>query len=144
MKQFFDTSVLVSAFVEDERCHEVCAEAVVAAGKSGIVCAHALAECFSILTGGRLTVQLTGPDATRIIEANIFERMTVLALTPRERMTLLRDCERLGIRGGGVYDGLHLATARKAKADEILTLNVRHLRAFAPDLAPIIRSPEEG
>ncbi|HUF60956.1 MAG TPA: PIN domain-containing protein [Verrucomicrobiales bacterium] len=140
MKQFFDTSVLISAFVEDEICHEACAR-VVAAASSGMVYAHALAECFSILTGGRLSVQLPAADATRILEANVFDRMTVISLTPREVMWLLGDCHRLGVRGGGVYDCLHIAAARKGKADELLTLNVRHFAAFAPDLASRIRKP---
>ena len=140
MKQFFDTSVLISAFVEDERCHEACAAAV-AAAQDGFVYAHALAECFSILTGGRLSVQLPAADATRIIEANVYDRMSVISLTPRESMRLLADCHRLGVRGGGVYDCLHLAAARKGGAEELLTLNVRHFAAFAPDLASKIRQP---
>jgi predicted nucleic acid-binding protein len=140
MKQYFDTSVLVSAFVEDERCHEECAEAV-ANAKDGVVSAHALAECFAILTGGHLTVRLLPDAAAQIIETNVYSRMKVMTLTARETMGNLTDCHRLGIRGGGVYDSLHIAAARKADAAEILTLNLRHFTAFAPDLAPIIRAP---
>lgn len=140
MKQFFDTSVLISAFVEDERRHEECAT-VVAASDDGVVYAHALAECFSILTSGRLAVQLSPANAAKLIETNIFTRMKVVTLTPKENMQSLTDCHRLGIRGGGIYDYLHITAARKSKADELLTLNIRHFTAFAPDLASVIRQP---
>ena len=126
--------------MEDERCHQACA-AVVSAAKDPWVCSHALFECFSILTGGRLSVRLSAQDATALIDANIFQRMTVVTLTPRESMRILSQCESLGIRGGGIYDCLHLAAARKASADEIFTLNVRHFVAFAPDLAVRVREP---
>jgi predicted nucleic acid-binding protein len=140
MKPFFDTSVLVSAFVEDERHHETCAEAVADAA-SGLVYSHALAECFAILTGGRLSVRLPPADAVRLLAANVCERMEVVGLDPQEIMRTLSHAETSGARGGAVYDCLHLAAARKAGADEILTLNVRHFVAFAPDLADRIRQP---
>jgi hypothetical protein len=40
-----------------------------------------------------------------------------------------------------VYDLLLLAAARKAGAGRILTLNVRHFTAFAPDLKDRISAP---
>ena len=140
MKTFFDTSVLLSAMVEDERCHEASAAAV-AEAKSGVIHAHAMAECFALLTGGRLSVQLPPVDAARLIRVNLFERMQVVVLTARESMKVLADCQSVGVRGGGIYDCLHLGAARKAKADLILTLNVRHFIAFAPDLTVKIRQP---
>ena len=140
MGPFFDTSVLVSAFVEDERCHGACAGAV-ASARGGAVYSHALVECFSVLTGGRLPVQLSAADAVRVLEANVTGRMDVVALEPTEIMQVLEGCQSAGVRGSGVYDCLHLAAARKAGAEVIYTLNVRHFRAFAPDLAGRIREP---
>lgn len=140
MRRFFDTSVLISAFVEDERHHETCAEAV-AGAEHGLVYTHALAECFAILTGGRLSVRLPPADAARVVATNVCERMEVVGLEPHEIMSALSHTRTSGARGGAVYDCLHLAAARKAGADEILTLNVRHFVAFAPDLADRIRQP---
>lgn len=137
---FFDTSVLVSAFVEDERCHEACSD-VVANSDDGVVSVHALAECFSILTGGRLSIRLLPETATQLIETNIVQRMKVVTLTARETMQVLASCQKLGVRGGGIYDCLHIAAARKAEADQLYTLNLRHFTAFAPDLASKIRQP---
>jgi predicted nucleic acid-binding protein len=140
MKQFFDTSVLIAAFVEDERHHDECAS-IVANAKDGIVLAHGMAECFSILTGGRLSVQLSAKVTARLLEANVVNRMKIVTLTPKEILQVLKDSQTLGIRGGGVYDAMHLAAARKAGADEIFTLKLRHFQAFAPDLADRIQVP---
>jgi predicted nucleic acid-binding protein len=140
MKVFFDTSVLVSAFVQDERSHDACA-GVVAGTDDGVVYAHALAECFAMLTGGRLSVRLPPGDAARIIEANVFGRMEVVQLASAEMMRVLADCRGRGVRGGGVYDFLHIAAARRAGAEVLFTLNARHFAAFAPDLAAVIREP---
>ena len=140
MKHFFDTSILIAAFIEDERCHKECAQAV-SSTDEGLIYAHALSECFSILTSGRLTIQLSPRDASKLIEHNIFARMEIITLTAKEQMDTLTDCHRRGVRGGGIFDCLHITAARKAEADQILTLNLRHFLTFAPDLASKISSP---
>lgn len=140
MPVYFDTSVLISAFVEDEREHEKCAELVLNS-PDGCVLAHGMAECFSFLTGGRLPVQLTANLATQVIETNIVKCMKVISLTPEETLDTLKQAQANGIRGGGIYDALHLAAARKADAETIYTLNLRHFQAFAPDLVDRIQSP---
>ena len=140
MKQFFDTSVLIAAFVEDELHHSECAR-IVAAATKGVVYLHGLAECFSMLTGGRLSVRLSAESASRLLDANLAGRMEVVSLSPVDVMQVLRESHALGIRGGGIYDALHLAAARKAEADEIFTLNLRHFQAFAPDLSDRIKRP---
>ena len=140
MKQYFDASVLVAAFVEDEVHHEECAD-LVGNAKEGMVHAHGLAECFSILTGGRLSVQLSADVATSVLEANVVDRMKIITLTSRETLKVLKNAQRSGIRGGGIYDALHLAAARKGQAEEIFTLNLRHFTAFAPDLLDWIICP---
>ena len=107
MKQFFDTSVLIAAFVEDERQHEACAR-VVAAAENGVVFAHGLAECFSILTGGRLSVKISASAAATLLETNVAERMEIVTLTPAEIVAVLEDSQAIGVRGGGIYDAYAL------------------------------------
>lgn len=89
MKQYFDTSVLIASFVEDEEHHEEYAD-LIANAKEGIVLAHGLAECFSILTSGRLSVQLSAEIAASILEATVVDRMKMVTLTP----TVLRAIQR--------------------------------------------------
>jgi predicted nucleic acid-binding protein len=140
MAQYFDTSVLIAAFVQSEQSHEVCAE-LVTNSSTGCVLAHGMAECFSFLTGGRLSAQISPKTAAMIIETNIIKCMEVITLTPEETLATLKNAEANGIRGAGIYDALHLAAARKIDAKEIFTLNLRHFQAFAPDLIDRIKSP---
>jgi len=46
-----------------------------------------------------------------------------------------------GVRGGGIYDYLHLAAARKAKAGRIYTLNLSNFRALYRPGDPEIAHP---
>jgi predicted nucleic acid-binding protein len=142
MIEFFDTTVLVAAMVEDEKRHEACSEALEAADH-GYASAHSIAECYATLTGGRLGLQLSAADAARLIRYNLHERLSIVSLSAAEYFKLLDQAAPAGARGGAIYDFLLLACARKAKADRIYTLNERHFAALAPDLAAPIVVPGE-
>ncbi len=142
MIEFFDTTVLVAAMVEDESRHGPCAEALEAA-KNGWAAAHSIAECYATLTGGKLGLQISAADAGQLIRFNIYERLSLMSLTTAEYFKLLDHAGPAGARGGAIYDLLLLACARKAKAERIYTLNVRHFGVLAPDLAPQIITPGE-
>ena len=45
------------------------------------------------------------------------------------------------VRGGAVYDYLHLVAARKAGVERIVTLDLRHFRALARAGDPRIEGP---
>lgn len=140
MKQFFDTSVLIAAFVADEANHEPCAD-LLANATEGYVYSHGLAECFSILTGNRFMGRVSANVAAEMLRVNVAERMEVVSLSAGETLEALEKAQPVGVRGGGIYDFLHLTAARKGNVDEIYTLNLRHFEAFAPDLREIIRKP---
>jgi predicted nucleic acid-binding protein len=140
MIDFFDTSVLVAAMVEDEPHHEACAR-VLEDAQSGYAALHSLAEGYATLTGGRLGVQLSPGDAAKLVRCNIHERLTLVSLTAVEYVKLIEAAGPAGARGGAIYDLLLLGCARKAKAEMIYTLNHRHFVALAPDLAPKITAP---
>ena len=140
MIEFFDTTVLVAAMVEDEPRHETCARALERADH-GCASLHSLAECYATLTGGRLGLQLSPADAARLVRHNVHDRLSLVGLTTSEYVKLLDAANPAGARGGAVYDLLLLACARKARAERIYTLNHRHFIALAPDLAPRSVSP---
>ena len=140
MIEFFDTTVLVAAMVEDESRHEACARALEAAD-NGHASLHSLGECYATLTGGRLGVQIPASDAVRLIHYNLHERLSFVSLSSAEYFRLLDHAGPAGARGGAIYDLLLLACARKANADRIYTLNERHFAALAPDLATHIATP---
>lgn len=140
MRTYFDSSVLVAAFVEDEEHHECAMEALVKA-RAGFTCTHALAEVFGTLTGGRVNLQLTPGTAWDIIEQNIIDRLEIVELSLADYRQAVVDSQRVGARGGAIFDLLHLQAARRGKARKLYTLNVRHFRAFASDLASAITLP---
>jgi len=140
MIEFFDTTVLVAAMVEDESRHEACARALEAAD-NGHAALHSVAECYATLTGGRLGVQLSAADASRLIRYNLHERLSLVSLSAAEYFKLVDHAGPAGARGGAIYDLLLLACARKAKSERIYTLNERHFAALASDLAAQIAVP---
>src|SRR5437660_161445 len=130
MIHFFDTSLLIAAF-DDQDMHHHRAWPVFARHATGAaIAAHTLAETFSILTGRRAW---RPKDAFAVLRANT-EPMNKVILPAADYLHVLEEAEVLGIRGGAVYDALILACARKAKAETIWTLNARHFLLFAADL----------
>ncbi len=128
MNAFIDTSILVAAMIESEDFHEPC-RAVVAQGDAGMY-AHGITETFSTLTGGKKTFRLSAAIAADFLDAHFVPRLTITMLTPAEMLRAMREAEARGVRGGSIFDFLHLVAARKAKAVQFFTLNISHFRAF--------------
>lgn len=134
MIEFFDTTVLIAAMIEDEPHHASCAAAL-AGASHGAAAAHSLAECYATLTGGRLGVQVSPTDAARLIRHNLQERLTLVNLSAAQYLKVVDAAGPAGARGGAIYDLLLLSCARQIRAERIHTLNRRHFLALAPDLA---------
>ena len=56
-------------------------------------------------------------------------------------LAALAECESRGVRGGAIYDGLHLAAARKAGAEIFFKLDLRDFRSLARPGYPRIEKP---
>lgn len=128
MIRFLDSSVLVAALIEGQEDHTECDKLL--AARDAHVRIHAFAETYSTLTGGRLGHRLTPDLAAQAIEESIVPSVSAIELTPREILAALREAGSRGVRGGAIYDYLHLAAARKCNADRLYTLNIRHFQAF--------------
>lgn len=128
MSAFIDTSVMVAAMVGSESFHEPC-RALVAKGEAGMY-GHGIAEAFSTLTGGRKAFRLSAAIASDLLEKHYIPRVTIVSLTPVEMLRAIRESEARGVRGGALFDYLHLVAARKAKAAKFYTLNTSHFVAF--------------
>jgi len=136
---FLDTSVLLASLDADESQHAAC-DRLVAAGGHGVY-AHALAETFSILTGGRQGRRLKPGLAARLIEKSVLPFVQLRTLSGPDLMAALHECEARGVRGGAVYDWLHLAAARKAGAEVLYTLDTRDFQALVQPGDPVIAAP---
>jgi predicted nucleic acid-binding protein len=138
---FVDTSVLVAASTPSDTRHEACVDLLATADSRGGACAsHTLAELFAILSGRPRPYRMPPADAARIV-AHTANRFSIVSLTPAEYGATVDGLAKLGHSGGMIYDALILACARKLKARRIYTLNLRHFRLVAPDLAARIVEP---
>lgn len=139
MKALLDTSVLIASLDPDEPAHQACADLVAQGGHR--LYTHALAESFSILTGGRRQRRIDGDTACRLLDESILPFVELVQLSGKEVMTALRQGQKRGVRGGAVYDFLHLAAARKSGAATLLTLDRRNFEALARPGDPAIEMP---
>jgi predicted nucleic acid-binding protein len=136
---FLDTSVILASLDPDESHHAACDQLVAAGGCSTYV--HALAETFSILTGGRQGRRLSAAVAAQLVEQSVLPYVQVQSLSGAELMAALAECEARGVRGGAIYDWLHLAAARQAGAQAFYTLDLRDFQSLAHPGDPRIEQP---
>ncbi len=139
MSAFIDTSVLVAAVVATESFHTEC-DALFNGKELGIY-AHGIAETFSTLTGGRKPFRMPAALAASVIEEDYVPDLSISTLTPTEMLRAMREAEARGVRGGAIFDFLHLVAARKAKATRFYTLNIAHFLAFYRAGDPEIMHP---
>jgi predicted nucleic acid-binding protein len=139
VSRFLDTSVILASLDPDEAHHAAC-DRIVAAGGHGVY-VHALAETFSILTGGRHGRRLSATTAARLIQQSVVPYVQTQTLTGKDVMAALGECESRGVRGGAIYDWLHLAAARKAGAERLVTLDLRDFQSLARPGDPRIEMP---
>jgi predicted nucleic acid-binding protein len=144
MKAFLDTSVLVATFYAQHEHHARSIDLFLRFGRNDACCAaHSLAEVYSVLTGR------TGPDRISGDEALLFlrdvrERLTTVALGPREYFEAIEASAPLAVLGGGIYDALLGHCAIKAEAETIYTWNVKDFRRLGPAVASRVKTPEPG
>jgi predicted nucleic acid-binding protein len=126
MSDFLDSSVLVASLDPDEAHHAACDHLL--RSSAGRIYVHAIAETFSTLTGGRRRVSPL--LAMQLLEESIVPFVKSISLSSAEMLTAMKACQNRGIRGGAIYDYLHLVAARKAKASRLYTLNLRDFQAI--------------
>lgn len=128
MKIVADTTVIVAALDGADPDHAACRR-VLLRGKPG-AWSHALSETFSTLTGGKLGFRVPVPAASALLREWVAPRLTLIDLTGADLLDACAECERRGVRGGGIHDLLHLVAARKAGARRMHTLNLVDSSAF--------------
>jgi predicted nucleic acid-binding protein len=138
MKAGLDSSVIISAVDTFDPDHEAC-HTLLGSGRF-IVHGHALTETFSILTGGKLGVRVAASAAAAILES-LASRLTIISLSEKDLLTAYAECSQRGIRGGAIYDYLHLVAARIGGANKLYTLNMADFLAFRRPGDPGVERP---
>lgn len=113
MKAYWDSSALVECFVDPSLRSRLRSE-------RGITRTHALAETFSALTSGNLSLRVAADVAAKMV-ANLAADLEFVDLTSTEVLAALEQTRRRGVRGGRVHDFLHAVAAEKSGAVELLT-----------------------
>ena len=139
MKSALDSSFLVSALCAADPDHIACRR-VLATGDHSIF-AHCLAETFGTLTGGRLGFRVPAVEATNLIRRQIAPKLRIVSLEADDLLNAFEEADSRGVRGGAVYDYLHLVAARKAGAKRLFTLNLGDFLSFHRPGDPEIFAP---
>lgn len=130
---FLDTSVLLAGLV-DFGPQSAPAQAVLHAiaerqSPNAGTAWHCCLEFFSVSTRLPPEYRLSPGDAVRLLEEEVFGRLTVHDLPTADRLVMLRAAAHERTSGGRIYD-MHIAeVARAAEAKVIVTDNRRHFLA---------------
>lgn len=139
MSALLDSSVLIAALAPDENRH---AESLALLMEGGnVVYAHAFLESFSTLTGGRLGMKVDADFAAQLLRETVLPRVRVIDLGIEEMLSALHLARKHGVRGGAVYDFMHLVTARKAGVTTLYTLNLSDFQGLRREGDPEVRCP---
>jgi predicted nucleic acid-binding protein len=128
MRNALDSSIIVAALDGEDPDHEACRGLLLGAKHS--IHPHALAETFSTLTGGRLALRLPATQAAALLRQWVAPRLVVTPLDTEDLLAAFDESSARGVRGGAIYDYLHLVGARNARAPIFYTLNTSDFRSF--------------
>ena len=134
-----DSSVLIASVVENDPHHS--ASISILEQQRPIVHRHALVETFSTLTGGRLGFRMSTDEITRLIRESILPWVRTTDLDDAELIEAMSVSQDRGVRGGAIYDFLHLCAARKAGASRLYTKDVNDFTSFHRPGDPEILHP---
>ena len=130
---YFDTSVLVGVLLQTHPNHKDCF-GIFEQTRERITSAHALAEAFSTLTA---SYKIPNYIAAELV-LGLPVRLTVEPLSMDDYEMAIAESQQRGVMGGGIYDALHAAFARRRSARRIVTRNPGNFQHVAPDLEIVI------
>ena len=133
MRSLFDSSVLITAVVDQLASHESAFDALrrhTEGDQWGCCSTHALAECYATLTALPLASRVLPEQARLLVEESIAGCLDVIELDWDDYRSVLKQVAQLGLASGAVYDALHARCAQKAEVDRILTYNVADFERF--------------
>ena len=123
-----DSSVLIAYLLSSDARHH--AASVLLQKHRPFIHRHALSETFSTLTGGKLRFRLTAREAADLVRDEILPNVRTTELDDAELIEALALSQERGVRGGAVYDWLHLAAARKVQAARFYTTDSTDFKAI--------------
>jgi len=144
VKFYYDTSVLVAVAVSHHPHHSAAMAAfrlVLSGRHTGIVSAHGLVETYSTLTRLPVSPMIRPTEAYRYMTESVASKCEAVYLDAGDYLAMLEAAAKAGLRGGVVYDLLHLRCAEKASCNRIYTFNLAAFTRLAPHLQQNILRP---
>jgi predicted nucleic acid-binding protein len=143
VKIFFDTSVLIALFYDDQVHHIESTNALETLdGQPGFCGAHSLLETYSVLTRMPGVLRVSTERATEFI-FDLGRQFRIIALEESEYWALLQEHASSGLTGGAIYDALLARCALKGGVDVLLTWNLRHFSRLGTEIAVLAQTPTE-
>ncbi|HEY5999043.1 MAG TPA: PIN domain-containing protein [bacterium] len=144
MRVYFDTSVLVAALVREHPRHERAFARLLRARSGGdrlLTSGHTLAELFAVLTTLPVSPRIAPAAAGRLVRESVEAHADVVALSVADYRETVRRLADLGFCGGIIYDALACQAATRARADLLLTFNLKDFRRVCPEGGLRIEEP---
>lgn len=127
-KVLIDTSVFVAG-LDENHIHFVQALPWILKSKEkkieGYVSCHCLAEVFSNLCRVKDSVMATSRAAINIIEESILGNFKTISLSTKDYQAAMQRVNLRLIRGGVIYDALHVQSAIKKRIKTLVTFNMK-------------------
>lgn len=146
MKVALDTSVLIAALLPKHTDHArafLWVDAAVRGEVDAVICTHALAELYSVLTRLRLERLLSPAEAREMVQ-HVATKLDVVDVHLDLLMRAIERCAERHAGSGAIFDAMHVLAAEDAGAEVLLTLDRgdparlarRGLRVAAPPDPP--------
>jgi len=134
MKVYFDTSVLVTALVEQLPNHEAALSCLAAACRDHevIISTHGLAETYATLTALPLPRRIQPGEARAMIAEGLRKKVSVQTLPARLYERAIDRVAARGMASGAIYDALHVECAEAAGCQRLYTYNLSHFERLGP------------
>lgn len=146
MKSYlFDTSVIVAGFIQSHPYHLVAQPWIAAVKNSKInasLSTHGLAEIYSVFTKLPLQPGLSADFVAQLIETEIETLFSIIDLSTADYRRAIERCRKHRLKGGVVYDALHLQACLKKKLHAVVTLNAADFELLAGDEILIVNPME--
>ena len=107
----------------------------------GVISAHSLAECYSVITGFPRPHRLSPAKTWQLLQQDVLAFMPVFALAADDYRDILQHLVKNGLAGGVTYDAVIAWVAMQTQVDQIITFNTRDFRRVVPTLTAQVITP---
>lgn len=147
-KILYDTSVIIAGTFEDHDhfsvafpWHELARRQRI----SAFISTHSVAEIFATLTTQSYVPFLPRDQVEEILFKDILPCFQPVVLSPSDYKSAIGRALDRSLRGGVIYDSLHIQAAIKKKVDALVTLNSKDFtRLIEPAELRIINPADEA